>query len=176
MSNQTNISYKGEVTLKYKVGNKIIKKKVFNKGWSPLFKLISLILTGNMTPEELSILRPTYIDMKYENNGAWTSCLFSKVPVTPSFMSVNDPTIDGGVSYISVFSVTISYSNLDNSIVSNFDSNTNCAMFLLSGQPVASSDDSSIRMASLQVDPESVKEMAPGSQVIVEWTMKFYNA
>lgn len=173
---ETGLKYRGEVTLSYKIGNKIIRKKVFNKGWSPLFKLISLTLTGNMTSEEMSILRPTFVDMKYKNNGVWSSCLFSKVAVIPSFTSVSDPSIDGGISYISVFSSTISYSNLNEPLITGLDDDTECALFLLSGEPLVSSDDSSIRMASLQVDMSSVKEMQPGSQVIVEWTMKFYNA
>lgn len=181
MKSQTNLSYKGEVTLKYKVGNKVIKVKKFNKGWSQLFRLIALILTGNMTVNQLKLLRPTYVDLKYKDNGVWKSCIYSSVPVTPSFTTEIDNNIDGGVSYISVFTVAISYSNLNQSIIDTFDTETEnkteTAMFLLSGEdPLSAEDDSNTRLASLNVDCASIAEMLPGSQVIVEWTMKFYNA
>ena len=179
---ETGLQYKGEVTLSYKIGNKIIKRIKCNKGWSQLFKFISLALTGNLTSEQLDILKPTFIDLKYKNNEHWDSCLYSRIPVTPSFTSeassgVNG--IPGGVEYISVFTVTISFSNLNSSLISEFDENTEAALFLLSGEPYENAGDdadSITRMASLGVDAQSVRDMLPGSQVIVEWTMKFYNA
>ena len=78
-----------------------------------------------------------------------------------------------------MFTVTISFSNLNSSLISEFDENTEAALFLLSGEPYENAGDdadSITRMASLGVDAQSVRDMLPGSQVIVEWTMKFYNA
>lgn len=178
MENQTNIKYKGEVTLKYKVGNKIIKTTKCNKGWAQLFRLIATLLTGNLSAEQLEVLRPTFIDIKWRPSGsdsdlAWQSCLYSRVPCVPLFYVENDSNINGGgVNYISSFTCTISYANLNKSVI-NENSETN--LFLLSGEPYTDSDIST-RLASLIVDTDSLLSMEPGSQVVVEWTMRFYNA
>ena len=37
MDNQTSIKYKGEVPLKYKMGDKVIKVKKCNRGWSQAY-------------------------------------------------------------------------------------------------------------------------------------------
>lgn len=177
MENQTSIKYIGEVILKYKIGDKVIKEKRFNRGWSQLFRLIALTLTGNMSAEDLDTLKPTFIDIKYQPEGtsgdmSWNSCLYSRVPVVPSFYIENDETVEGGgVNYISCFTATISYSNLNQSLLSENDT-TN--IFLLSALPYQGSDVST-RLAALKVETDSLLSMQPGSQVIVEWTMRFYN-
>lgn len=180
---ETGISYKGEVKLTYKIGDKTIRVKKFNVGWSPLFRLFSLVLTGNITNEQLDLMKPTYVDLKYLNNTHWDSCLYSRIPVTPSFISESDSRIPGGLGYVSVFAITISYSNLNQALITGFNTDTEpkteTALFLLSGEPynnVGEDADAPIRLASLGVDPKSIQDMLPGSQVIVEWTMKFYNA
>lgn len=178
MDNQTSIKYKGEVTLKYKMGDKVIKVKKCNRGWSQLFRLIALLLTGNLTTEQLDIMKPTFIDIKYRPSGStsdnsWNSCLYSRVPVVPTFYVENDSTVEGGnVNYISCFTCTISYANLNQSLL---DENSETNIFLLSGESYTTNDIST-RLAALIVDTDSLLSMEPGSQVVVEWTMRFYNA
>lgn len=178
MENQTSLKYKGEVTLKYKIGDKVIKTKKCNRGWSQLFRLIAVLLTGNLSNEQLDIMKPTFIDIKYRppeatSDNAWNSCLYSRVPVIPSFYVENDATVEGGgINYISCFTCTISYANLNQSLL---DENSVTNIFLLSGEPYTGSDIST-RLAALVVDTDSLLSMEPGSQVVVEWTMRFYNA
>lgn len=175
--NETGLAYVGEVTLSLKIKDKIIKKVSYNKGCSQLFRLLALVLTGNMTTESLDILKPTYIDVKYEDDGDWESCLYSKIPVIPSFYMEEDVTVEGNQNYISSFSSTISFSNINDSVVqaSGFDEKE-VRLFLLSGEEYTGSDDSITRLATLKVSPASLQSLQPGSQVIVEWSMKFKNA
>lgn len=81
MENQTNIKYKGEVTLKYKVGNKIIKTTKCNKGWAQLFRLIATLLTGNLSAEQLETLRPTFIDIKWRPSGSDSDLALSLIHI-----------------------------------------------------------------------------------------------
>lgn len=174
---ETGLCYQGEVTLTFKIGDKVIRKKTYNKGWSPLFRLIALTLTGNMSNENLQRLKPTYVDMRFLNNGGdWETCLFSMTPTVPSYYYEEDSKMAdyGGINYISAFTCTISFSNLDISKTANFNDSTDCRLFLLSGE-VGSASAEAVNMASLWIDALTIKEMQAGSQVIVDWTMKFYN-
>ena len=167
----TGIGYKGEINLTIKLGDSTISRKVYNKGWSQLFRLIALVLTGNMSSEEFNSLKPTYIDIMYKNSdNVWETCLFSVTPVVSSYSYEEDNKMNGygGINYISSFAVTISYSNLDISKIDDFDAeNTDCRIFLLSGELS--------KLASLKVDPQALKDLQAGSQIIVDWTMKFFN-
>ena len=107
---ETGLGYKGEVTLTIKLGDRIIKKKTYNKGWSQLFRLIALTLTGNQSNEDLNRLKPTYIDMMFLNGqGSWETCLFSVVSTVPSFYYETDGKMAGygDINYISAFTASI---------------------------------------------------------------------
>ena len=174
--NETNISYIGEVTLKLKIGDRIVRTVTHNVGWSPLFKFISLALSGNLSTDTLNALRPTFIDVRYASGLSWVSCLYAPLPITPSFYSMpgNDMSEVGGLNYLSIFSCTISYSMLNMSIVQSLSDSADVRLFLLSGEALSSPSDDT-NMVTLMVDADSVKSIQPGSQVIVEWTMKFCN-
>lgn len=180
MGNTTSVGYVGEVTLTYKLNGKTIKVKKFNKGWSNLFRFIALCLTDNM--DTLSSSRPQYLDIKCKkvNTTNWESCLFKRIPVTPSFTYEQDAEMDnyGGVNYFSVFTTTISYGMLNLSQLDRYgsDPQDECALFLLSGDDYNVADgDASVRMAQLLLDLDSLKTIQAGTQILIEWVLKFYN-
>lgn len=166
--NFNKLGYSGRVTLKYKFKDKIVQVRKFNSGWSNLFKFLTLCLTDNMN--SLSSSRPQYIDLRYETpTGEWVSCLSAKIPVTPSFNQFDDATVEDGINYMSVFTATLS-----ESMINTVGASGIYALFLLSGEEVGANSTSNV-LASLGVDSDSVANLSPGVQILIEWALMFNN-
>ena len=177
----TNMNYVGEVTLTYIVNGKKLKVKKYNKGWSRLFYFIARCLGDAQNPGTIMVERPQLLDIKCRHEGGnWESGLYSYVPVTPSYSYVTDNSMTdyGGLNYYATFTATISFNTVNTTFLQQYTNQTDsCALFLMSGSttPYTPANDSAYRMAQLLLDVASLATIDPGTQVIVEWNMKFSN-
>ena len=179
----TGTGYVGEVTLTYIVNGKKLRVKKYNKGWSKLFEFIARCLgdaEGSHRSDSIESGRPKFLDIKCKHSGGnWESCLFNYVSVSPSYTSWIDSSMQdyGGVNYYATFTTTISYNMINQAILAQYDSSDDCALFLMSGSDGTyyASDDLNYRMAQLLLDISSLKSVSAGTQVIVEWNLRFYN-
>lgn len=175
----TGAGYVGEVTLTYIVDDKKIKVKKYNKGWSRLFQFIARSLSSDFNT---GVGRPKFLDIKcraQSPDAVWETCLFNYVPVSASLNYWDDISMNnyGGVNYYATLTATISFNMINKAILDGYISSDDCALFLLSemGDGVTPSTDSPYRMAQLLLDISSLKSVNPGTQVIVEWNLKFFN-
>ena len=180
----TGAGYVGEVELTYIVDGKRIRIKKYNKGWSRLFQFIARCLGDTMNANTIPAGRPQFLDIKckHKEQGPtyWTSCLFSMIPVSPTVNYwVDDSMINyGGVNWFATFTTTISYNMINQAILGQYpNGDDDCALFLMAGSDTtySSTSDDEYRMAQLLLDVESLRAVNPGTQVIVEWSLKFYN-
>lgn len=176
----TNTGYVGEVTLTYITHGKKVKVKKYNKGWSRLFQFIARCLGDSINTDNG---RPKFVDIKCQhrgNDGTWESCLFNYIPVTGSVNYFEDATMVnyGGLNYFATMTATISFNMINQAVLGQYLEEDDCALFLMAGAEegsYSSTYDNPYRMAQLLLDIRSLKDVAPGTQVIIEWDLKFYN-
>ena len=180
----TGTGYVGEVNLTYIVNGKKTKVKKYNKGWSRLFQFIARCLGDTMNVNTILAGRPQFLDIKCkhaaEGSEKWASCLFNMIPVSPTINYWDDTSMInyGGINWFVTFTTTISYNMINQAILGQYpNGDDDCALFLMAGSETtySSESDDEYRMAQLLLDLESLRAVNPGTQVIVEWSLKFYN-
>lgn len=165
MSNKTIVKYKGYVQLKIKINDKVITVKDHNNGLPYLQKVFCNFLIGNLiTIEDI----PECLDVRRQENGSspWVSYLLSKIHLTSKSWNIET---EGGVdNYIATFTAVIPSTSLIQPI-SKSDTG-NFRLYLQTGalSPTTGYND----LAYLDISAEELSKISPGTQAIIEWSMK----
>jgi len=163
-----NIQYTGKIKIKYLVNGKEVTYKTHNEGLNAMFKYICKVLSGNIT--NISADRPAYADIRAvysdpDEGIVEKSCLYNTLSLSdPEYYYDTDLK-----TWAARFNIVISYTML------NFD--------MIDAHPQATyyiylMSQSKNDFARLTLDSKkiSLKEIIPGTQAIVEWTMIVENS
>lgn len=156
----TNLKYKGNVNLSLSInGNKVIINE-HNSGLPDLFRIISKFLAGyDMSKEKIH-----YIDLRYntvDNQDIFISCLTNKQSISQLTYSL----ING--SWVTKVSSTIPYSSLVVTPISSLNAQK-FRIYLMTSN--------SIDLAYINIDSQDLLKLLPGTQALVEWTLKISNS
>lgn len=176
-NNITNLLYVGNVSLKIKVKDKIIKVDNHNKGLPALQRAFCEFITGNIITNE-SV--PQFMDLRYKNHNEtdWrnsTSILLNKLPLTgKSFEEGRYVYGDNSQenTYVAKLTAVLSSNSLVEKI-SGSDTR-DFRLYLLSGSNglVNGQVSGYFEMAYLPMDVEQLSLIGPGSQAIIEWSLQ----
>lgn len=155
-NNNIYIGYKGIVDVSIRFKDKIFSLSNHNSGTEYLQESFARVLTGNYDKLRDT---PQLLDLEYSIDGGntWLTYLKSTIDITTKKV----------VNNAAVFNATIASSDLseiieeDSSYKYRFSINTN---LLDSGNTMS--------FATINVEPELLSKIVPGSQAIVTWTMK----
>lgn len=155
----TNLNYKGSVNLSLNInGTKVIINK-HNSGLPDLFRIISKALAGYDTSKE----KPSYIDLRYSTSvepDVFNTCLTSKQSISQLNFSLNNG------SWVTKASSTIPYSSLIVAPISNLSARE-FRVYLMTKD---------VDIAYIEVDSQDLLKLVPGTQALVEWTLKISNS
>lgn len=153
----TNITtlYKGEVTFKYLVNDKVIEKKSHNEGLSPLFKVIAKCLAGYNTTSDV----PIKLDLRYAESGSseYNTCLNNKIVLSARRFDY------ASANWSAYYTAVITNSDLLSNAI---QSSRTYKLFLLS-----STED----MASVDVAYDDLSSIQSGAQALIEWKLTTTN-
>lgn len=161
LQNDFNLLYKGNVKLKLKIKDKLIELDVKNAGLPALQLAFCKFVTGNTTT---AADIPCYIDLRKQIVGSYLSILFGRMPLSGKYYEPSS----GDSAYIARFTATISYESLQEDI----DSSSNYRLYLYSGN---SGTSGYYDLAFVDVSSDLLASLQPGTQIIIEWTMKLLN-
>lgn len=167
MLNLTTLAYKGSVKISIKIKDKIFNVESHNNGLPTLFQSFCKFITGNKTTIEDI---PEYLDLRGGINGAFVSRLVSKVHLSGKGYVFEDNT------YVAKFTAVISYNQLTKAIT-RFDTDE-YRLYLCSGSLGINSNNEvtgNNDIAYLDVTAETLSYLSPGTQAIIEWSMKLTN-
>lgn len=172
--NETILKYIGDVTVKIKVGDKVITLDNHNNGTPLLNKIICKFLTGNYGGiHEV----PQYLDLKYNSNPAlseesktWETYLSTQIALTGKVYEQSEKYNN----WIAKFTAVIYHNNLLNGISENDPGEFK--LVLLSGYNSTAPDTSYQVLAELAIESYMLARITPGTQAIIEWVMQIKNA
>jgi hypothetical protein len=155
----TNLNYRGSVNVSLNInGNKVIINK-HNNGLPDLFRLISKALAGyNTSTEKIS-----YIDLRYntiDSPDDFVSCLTAKQSITQLTYSLNSG------SWVTNAASTIPYASLIVAPISYLNAKE-FRIYLMTKD---------VDVAYISVDEQDLLKLVPGTQALVEWTLKISNS
>lgn len=155
MSNAIILPYKGIVTIKFKIKDKIVSFENHNAGLPRLGKSFCKFITGNATTDEDI---PYYLDIiKQVDGAADSSILINKIHLSGRYWEYSDP------NYVAKFTAVVSYSSLKQSI-NRSDSGT-FKLYMYSAGALSEA------LATMVITAESLSLISPGTQAIIEWSM-----
>lgn len=156
----TELNYEGKVSLSLNInGNKVVINE-HNNGLPDLFRIISKALAGYDTSKE----RIHYIDLRYntlDDPNTFISCLTSKQSISQLVYSL----ING--SWVTKASSTIPYSALTITPISNLNAKEFRVYLMTSNE---------VDLAYINIDSQDLLKLLPGTQALVEWTLKISNS
>lgn len=156
---KTDLSYKGSVNVSLNInGNKIVINK-HNNGLPDLFRLISKALAGyNTSTEKIS-----YIDLRYntvDDPDNFVSCLTKKQSITQLTYSLSNG------SWVTNAASTIPYASLAVVPISYLNAKE-FRIYLMTKD---------VDIAYIGIDEQDLLKLVPGTQALVEWTLKISNS
>lgn len=174
ITNETNAIYAGSVNIVYKTadGKEIIYKK-HNEGLPGMCRFLCMALAGNFSSAHND--KPTYMDLRctYTDESAegddktkTVSCLYSIVPLSaPMYYFDDSPEVQ---SWVTVFDIGLSYNMINYDIINAHSDGT----FYLY---ITSASGTDFARLMLENSAQIVTRILPGTQAIVQWTMKILN-
>lgn len=166
MKNLTQVLYRGKVDISLKIGDKTIRMSSHNNGLPYLQRAFCNFIVGNMiTIEDI----PEFLDLRKQivANGAWQTCLLSRVHLSGKSWSENT-TSQGTNECIATFTGVLAYMNLKEAIPRGDTSSYRLYLYSGSLSDTTGYDD----MAYLDITADELSRISPGTQAIVEWSMK----
>ena len=167
MKNKTNLSYRGDVTIKLTIGDKIIEYKNHNAGLPALMKSLCKFLVGQGNPAEI----PEYLDLKRRLAGSgepWDSYITQQVSCgTSGRIYEFDTDVNNWVARYTFsipYAILVDYVEID-------DTAHEYRLVLYAENP----DGSQLELAYLPVSPAELSRITPGIQAIVEWSLQIKN-
>lgn len=172
--NETILNYIGDVTIKLKLGDKVITLENHNAGLPLLNKTICKFLTGNYGgPYET----PQFLDLQYnanpslsEESKVWVTYLYSQESLTGKMYEKSAKYNN----WIAKFTAVINHNNLVNDVVESDPGEFR--IVLLSGYNPNKPEESYQPLAELPIEAYMLARITPGTQAIVEWAMQIKNA
>lgn len=162
----SNLSYKGVVTLATKLGDKTIEKKVYNNGTNLLFELYARALAG----QQVSLLIPSYIDVggvrDIDGVDIYESHTKESLPVIVTYLD-KVRADEGGYSYGVPFTrvEAILTRNMFNEYLGD---NTKVIRLM-------SSDNRELALVNVEDLGNTIKTLIAGTQMIVVWDLYVTN-
>lgn len=155
----TELNYKGSVNVSLNInGNKVVINK-HNNGLPDLFRLISKALAGyNTSTEKIS-----YIDLRYnteDNQNDFISCLTKKQSVSQLNYSLNNG------SWVTTAASTIPYASLTVTPISYLNAKE-FRVYLMTRD---------VDLAYININEQDLLKLVPGTQALVEWSLKISNS
>lgn len=155
MSNSTNLTYTGIVTISYLMDGKTVRNIHHNAGTDNLFKLIARALVGENIYQD----RPVKFDVQVKNGSVWESMVLTGGVITSlSYMKDTDN------NWVNKLTATISRQMLN----SEFEVGREYRFTL--------SSNSDVVYATLSVPSEDLVQVTGSMQALVDWTLKITNA
>lgn len=168
--NKTILNYMGNVVVKLKIGDKIVKLENKNSGTEALMKLLCRFLTSN-TPSKSET--PQFLDLQYNSNAESDEKVWESYLSTPISLSGKVYKYEDG-NWVAKFTAVLYHNNLLNDI-SESDSGE-FRFVLTSGYSSDEDIGSYVPLAALSVEAYTLARITPGTQAIIEWTMQIKNA
>lgn len=174
--NETNAVYAGNVKITYKTpSGKTITYRKHNEGLSGMRRFLCMALAGNFSTAYND--KPTYLDLRCtfsddeseeKEKVKTVSCLYSPIPLSaPMYYYDNSPDV---LNWVTVFDIGLSY-NMINYDVINSHSDGLFYFYITSA--------SGADFARLKLDTDTngqlIQGLLPGTQIIIQWTMKILN-
>lgn len=174
MLNETVLSYLGNVTVKIKINDKIIKLEDKNAGLPLLRKNICKYLTGNYGgTSEI----PQFLDLMYnadpsldEDHKTWVTYLSNQISLTGKVFEYSAKYDN----WVAKFTAIINHNNLLNDVAENDPGEFK--LVLLDGYKPNDPESSYQPLAELHIESYMLARITPGTQAIIEWVMQIKNA
>lgn len=158
----TNISYQGNVSIKFKINNEVVSISNHNHGTESLQKSFAKFITGNYSGRQDI---PRYLDLKKLVGDTWKTCFNYQLPFSGTIYE--DDATEG---WQAVFTTAIKYDYLLEPI-SEADS-SEYRLYLVSSFDKADTLENYHDLAYLSVSATDLARISPGTSAIVEWKMK----
>lgn len=149
-----NLKYSGTIKIQYIINGKLIESSYHNEGLEYLFKYLARALAGDSVNSD----RPVALDLRRLSNGVYTSLLNTK-----SMLSGIYYTKEQG-EWVTKATAVISNSQLNTTTFSDTDI---YYIYLCS----TNGD-----FARLEIPASDLTRIRPGTQALIEWTLKVTNA
>lgn len=164
--NITQTWYRGNVTVKLKIKDKVFSYQAHNEGLPALFESFARIMSGNYRGE-CDI--PKYIDVRKLVEGTENTYLsyltLNRLPLTGSSWSVND-----AGEFVANFTAIITSEMLYTQVPAT--STDTFKLYLITDNE----DKTGKRdLARLDLPVEQLSRIVPGVNAIIEWSMKLTN-
>lgn len=173
--NKTDLSYRGIVKFKLKIGDKTVSVTQKNNGTDYLKKAVCKFLTGNYGGNADI---PQLLDLRQKLAGTdperWITCLNQEIVLTgKTYLQTTDSELGIDNNWVARFTAAIPYAALLEPIS---DASTDQYRFYLYG--AYDSADVYERyhdLAYIDIDAPSLSRITPGTQALVEWSMQILN-
>lgn len=149
-----NFQYSGTIKIQYIINGKLIESSYHNEGLEYLFKYLARALCG----DDISGDRPIALDLRKLSDGVYTHLLNTKSMLSGLYYSKEQG------DWVAKATAVISHSQL---ITSSFSDTDIYYIYLCS----ANND-----FARLEIPASDLNRIRPGTQALIEWTLKVTNA
>lgn len=177
MSNITDITYKGTVSVKLQIGNKVVAIQSKNTGTDYLKQAICKFLSGNYggnpdIPQRIELRKRVEVAGGGER---WSNILNEEIFLSgKTFLKTTDELLGIHDNWVARFTAAIPHSALMEAVLPG--DNDNYRLYL-----VGAFDDSNIQeryhdLAYIAVDAADVARITSGTQALVEWSMQILQA
>lgn len=172
MSNETNLSYTGNVSVKLLINDKVVEINDHNLGLPYLMKAFAKFVTGNYSGESDI---PQFLDLRKfvdtEGVQEWETSLNQRVPLSGRLFEYNEK--QSPPNWIAKFTGVINHSVLKDTILE--DSLEKYRIYLYSGYDSSDSNEHYHDIAYLNISAKDLARIVPGTQAIIEWVMQVKN-
>ena len=160
----TSLAYKGFIEIKLNYKGKQISILRHNDGTEYLKKTFAQILTGNYSAQQHL---PQKLDLEYQlTDGSWISYLQGKVDLTAK------RPYRYGTDWYASFTALLSSDNLQDIVE---EESATKFRFALTTNNLSLYNNSSETFAYVDITPDILCKIVPGSQAIVTWNMQILN-
>ena len=164
MSNLSTFIYEGQVKIKLKIKDKIVDiYDNHNAGLPGLSRMFAkCVVSATISISDT----PQYLDLRVSSSDDWsssTSCLYNKISLSGKYYEFDA----GENNWVGKLTGVISAVNLKNTVASG--STENYRLYLVSG------GSEEIQLAYLDMDTQTLSNLTPGTQAIIEWNMQLKN-
>lgn len=160
MNNSTNLFYQGTVNVKLNINGRIVELSDHNNGCPALRRSFCKFVTGNASVYNDT---PQFLTIKVSTDNWATSTSFLKSPIS---ITGKEWQPDEESDYVAKFRCIVTNNDLSETIYAD-DSSRSFRLYLISG----SGED----MAYLDIDATKLSQITPGTQAIIEWSMRLYD-
>jgi len=168
------INYNGQVNVKFRIGDKVVSKKIHNQGTMQLKRAFAMFMCGGQVAQEALRYVPTRLDLRYSQEASWLnpqSYLNRSVLITsPAYAKEDLVGLNAEKSWYVEYTAIIPYSSLISQINPSY-----YYRLYLTCDGKGDTDDSK-DIAYIDVDAEDLTGLEAGVSIIITWRMKLLNS